>query len=96
MVAAGAATPDPEQLAGMRRQLAARAGHDVVADLSSIAQPTLVCAGRYDDIAPMENSQLLAERIPNATLQVFEGGHIFMVQDRSAFPSIIAFLEGAS
>jgi hypothetical protein len=25
---------------------------------------------------------------------VFEGGHIFMIQDRSAFPAIIDFLGG--
>ena len=96
MVAAATATPDAEQLAGLGRQLAARAGHDVVADLEAITQPTLVCAGRYDDIAPMENSELLAERIPDATLRVFEGGHIFMVQDRSAFPAIIEFLRSDS
>lgn len=95
MVLAAEARPDPEQLVGLGRQLAARARHDVVADLASITQPTLVCAGRYDDIAPMENSQLMAEQIPSATLQVFEGGHVFMVQDRSAFPAIIDFL-GAS
>lgn len=96
MVAGATATPDAEQLGGLRRQLAARAGHDVVADLPSITQPTLVCAGRYDDIAPMENSELLATRIPGARLQVFEGGHIFMIQDRSAFPTIIEFLRGES
>ncbi len=96
MVAAASATPDPEQLVGLGRQLAARAGHDVVHDLASITQPTLVCAGRYDDIAPLENSELLADRIPNAKLQVFEGGHIFMVQDRTAFPAMIDFLQGAS
>jgi 3-oxoadipate enol-lactonase len=92
MVAAAAATPEPEQLAGLRRQLSARAGHDVVAALSSITQPTLVCAGRYDNLAPMENSELIADRIPNATLQIFEGGHLFMIQDRSTFPAIIEFL----
>lgn len=96
MVAAATATLDAEQLAGLRNQLAARAGHDVVAHLPSITQPTLVCAGRYDDIAPMENSELLATRIPGARLQVFEGGHIFMIQDRSAFPTIIEFLRGES
>jgi len=96
MAAAATATPDLEQVAGLRRQLAARAGHDVVADLASIAKPTLVCAGRYDDIAPMENSELIADRVPDATLQVFEGGHIFMIQDRTAFPAIIDFLQGES
>lgn len=96
MVAAASATPDPAQLAGLRRQLAARAGHDVVDELGSITRPTLVCAGRYDDIAPLANSELLADRMANATLEVFEGGHIFMVQDRSAFPTIIDFLGAES
>ena len=65
-------------------------------DLSSIVQPALVCAGRYDDIAPMENFELIADRIPDATLEVFEGGHIFMIQNRTAFPAIIDFLQGES
>jgi 3-oxoadipate enol-lactonase len=44
----------------------------------------------------MENSELLAARIPGARLEVFEGGHLFMIQDRSAFPAIIEFLRGES
>lgn len=96
MVAASAVEPDADQAAGLRRQLRARAGHDVVDDLASIEQPTLVCAGRYDAIAPLENSELLADRLPNATLRVFDGGHTFMVQDRSAFPAIIEFLGATS
>jgi 3-oxoadipate enol-lactonase len=96
MIAAGRLTPEPGALSGLQRQLAARAGHDVVDQLGSITQPTLVCAGRYDDIAPLENSELLAARIPDATLRVFDGGHYFMIQDRSAFPTIIDFLGGGS
>jgi 3-oxoadipate enol-lactonase len=84
---------DSEQLAGLGRQMAARRGHDVVGDLGSISAPTLVCAGRYDDVAPVENSELLVERIPDSQLRVFDGGHYFMVQDRTAFPAIIDFLQ---
>ncbi len=87
---------DRGQLAGLGRQMMARVGHDVVADLGSIAAPTLVCAGRHDDIAPLANSELLTERIPGAELRVFDGGHYFMVQDRTAFPAIIEFLRGES
>jgi 3-oxoadipate enol-lactonase len=92
MVEQSRVPPDPEQSAGLVRQLRARAGHDVVADLASIDQPTLVCAGQYDDIAPVANSELIAERMPNATLRVFDGGHTFLIQDRTAFPAIIDFL----
>ncbi len=84
---------DREQLAGLGRQMTARRGHDVVAGLGSISAPTLVCAGRYDEIAPVENSELLVERIPDSELRVFEGGHYFMVQDRAAYPAIIDFLS---
>jgi 3-oxoadipate enol-lactonase len=71
----------------------ARARHDVVDDLVRISCPTLVCAGRYDAIAPVENSELIVQRLPDAQLQVFDGGHYFMVQDRRAFPAIAAFLS---
>ena len=68
----------------------------MLTDLATITQPSLVCAGRYDYIAPLENSQLVAARIPGARLQVFEGGHYIMIQERSAFPTIIDFLGGGS
>lgn len=93
MVEGSKAVPSPATAAGMQRQLQARSGHDVVADLGSIECPTLVCAGEYDDLAPLENSRMLADRIPDAELRIFNGGHMFMVQDRSAYPAIIEFLE---
>jgi 3-oxoadipate enol-lactonase len=83
----------PEAAAGARRQLEARAGHDTWDRLPSITAPTLVCAGRYDGIAPVANSEALAARIAGARLEVFEGGHLFLLQDRSAWPAIIDFLE---
>lgn len=83
---------DPQRQEGARKQLEARKGHDTWDRLSGIACPTLVCAGRYDGIAPPDNSARLAEAIPGAELQVFEGGHMFFVQDRSAFPAMIEFL----
>jgi 3-oxoadipate enol-lactonase len=84
--------PSGEVLAGLQRQLQARAGHDVEACLSSIETPTLVCAGRFDGTAPLANSQRLAERLANAALAVFDGGHLFFLQDRTAYPTMISFL----
>jgi 3-oxoadipate enol-lactonase len=83
---------DPAAAAGARRQLEARAGHDCGDRLDGIACPTLVCAGRYDGIAPLANSEALAARIPGAELEVYEGGHMFFIQDRSAWPRITDFL----
>ncbi len=96
MVTMMRSTPDPDVADGLRRQLAARSGHDVVDRLGEIVCPTLVCAGEYDDIAPLANSELLAASIPDARLQVFDGGHLFLVQDRTAYPAIIDFLRGTS
>ncbi len=81
-----------DSLRGYRAQLGARGDHDVTASLHRIEAPTLVCAGEFDDLAPLANSLALAEAIPDARLQVFDGGHLFGLQDRSAFPAMIEFL----
>jgi 3-oxoadipate enol-lactonase len=91
--AAGPDDGDGAARVGARRQLEARAGHDTWDRLGAISAPTLVAAGRYDGIAPVANSEALVSRIPKASLQVFEGGHLFLLQDRSAWPAIVNFLE---
>ena len=52
--------------------------------------------GHYDGIAPVSNQEALASQIPNATLELFDGGHLFLMQDAKAFPRIVEFLEGTS
>jgi 3-oxoadipate enol-lactonase len=96
-VALGSADPfadEPGHAQGALRQLEARAGHDTFERLAQIACPVLIAAGRYDGIARPEAQHAMAARIPGAQLQVFEGGHMFMLQDRAANPAIIAFLRG--
>lgn len=92
MRASDGAPPDPVAATGARRQLEARAGHDTWDRLAMITAPTLVAAGRYDGIAPVANSEALVSRIPKASLQVFEGGHLFLLQDRAAWTAILRFL----
>ena len=79
---------------GPRLQLEARSHHDTAERLSGIGCPTLVCGGRYDGIAPPPNSEYLAAQIPGARLEMFDGGHIFFIQDPAAMPAIIDFLSG--
>jgi 3-oxoadipate enol-lactonase len=79
--------------AGSRRQLDARAGHDTWDRLPDLALPVLLAAGRYDGIAPVANMAAMAERIPGANLEIFDGGHLFLVQDKSAYPYIIQWLR---
>ena len=78
--------------AGLDRQLAARDRHDVVAALPEIAADTLIVAGRHDGLAPLANSELLRDAMPNARLVVFDGGHLVMYQDRDVWPAIVDFL----
>jgi pimeloyl-ACP methyl ester carboxylesterase len=83
-----------DQARGRVLQLQARAGHDVVHRLHRVTCPTFVGSGRYDDIAPVANGQAIADRIPGATLHVYDSGHLFLLQDPAAWPEIEAFLAG--
>jgi pimeloyl-ACP methyl ester carboxylesterase len=80
------------QRRGEREQLHARRDHDVVDRLGRITGPVLVAAGRFDGIAPPANSEVIASSVPDAELRVYEGGHLFVVQDRRALPEVMDFL----
>jgi 3-oxoadipate enol-lactonase len=86
---------EPGRATGAARQLEARRCHDTYDRLAGLRMPVLVCAGSRDGIAPVANSLAIAERIPGARLEVFDGGHLFLVQDRSAYGRVVEFL-GAS
>jgi pimeloyl-ACP methyl ester carboxylesterase len=81
-----------ERRRGELAQLDARAEHDVWDRLPAITCPTLVAGGRFDGVAPPSNSEAIASRIPDAKLRLYEGGHLFFLQDPAAFPDIVAFL----
>jgi 3-oxoadipate enol-lactonase len=83
---------DPDSELGARRQLEARNGHDVWGELGGIAAPTFVAGGRYDQQAPPENVRRLASAIPGARMEMFDGGHMFLLQDPTAWPTIVDFL----
>jgi 3-oxoadipate enol-lactonase len=94
-VAMGAADPfadEPGHAMGAHRQLEARAAHDTWDRLPEIACPTLVAAGRYDGIALPATQEKMAARISGAALQWFNGGHMFIIQDRTAILAMMAFL----
>ncbi len=76
------------------RQLDARRAHDVWERLPAVTCPTFIGCGRYDGIAPPGNGAAIASRVEGSTLEVYEGGHAFFVQDPRALPDVIAFLAG--
>ncbi|MBS0409307.1 MAG: alpha/beta hydrolase [Proteobacteria bacterium] len=95
LVVMGAADPyadEPGHAMGARRQLEARALHDTWDRLPTIACPVMIAGGRFDGIALPRTQERLAARIPGATLRMFDGGHMFMIQDRAAVPAMAEFL----
>jgi 3-oxoadipate enol-lactonase len=85
---------EPDRALGAGLQLQARRGHDAWDRLGAVSCPTLVCGGRYDGIARPENLERLAKAIPGASLEMFEGGNLFLLQDRHAYEAVVSFLEG--
>ena len=78
---------------GAKRQLEARRHHDTWNRLSDIACPTLICGGKFDGIAVPATQEKMAARIPNAKREMIDGGHLFMLQDRTAIQTMISFLQ---
>jgi 3-oxoadipate enol-lactonase len=93
LAAGGQDRQDPAVAAAYQAQLEARAGHDVWDRLGTITCPALVGYGKYDGIAPPQNSVAIASRIRGAELRGYEGGHGFAFQDPAAFPEFEAFLR---
>ncbi len=82
----GIVSPDAinEGFAGFLRD------YDVTDQLHRIDAPTLVIAGRHDWICPPEFSQLIASKIPNADLRIFEeSGHSVMGDEHDDFIDVI-------
>ena len=81
---------------GPRLQLEARMGHDTCERLTAVSTPVYICAGEHDGIAPPSNQRALAAALPNSRLEFFDGGHLFLIQDRTAFRKIADFLLARS
>jgi len=85
---------EPGRQMGVWRQLEARALHDTYDRLSNLRMPVYICGGRYDGIATPANLEAMQKQIPGSRLELFEGGHLFFIQDPRAFERIVAFLQG--
>jgi 3-oxoadipate enol-lactonase len=79
---------------GSARQLEARRHHDTFERHGSLTMPVYICGGRYDGIAAPANLEAMHKEIAGSTMELFEGGHLFLLQDRAAWPKVIAFLLG--
>jgi len=68
----------PVRARAFRWQTEAVAGHDAYDELPAITAPTLVMHGALDLVSPVQNAEIIAERISDARLVVFaDHGHLF-------------------
>ena len=62
--------------AGYFLQLLAGVGWSSLPALPLIRQPTLILAGNDDPLIPLVNARIMRALLPNATLHVFDDGHL--------------------
>ncbi|WP_423193434.1 poly(3-hydroxyalkanoate) depolymerase [Cupriavidus sp. H18C2] len=84
----------PPRGRGYVYQLLATWGWSSLLWLGSLVQPTLVLHGSDDPIVPVVNARILASRIRDAALHVFEDGHLFLLtRAAEAAPMVLRFLR---
>lgn len=76
--------------------IAMRDRKDCIALLGSISQPALVIGADQDQAAPVENSRIIVEGLPDAELCVLHGGgHMVNLEQPEGFnEAILEFLAG--
>ena len=85
---------EPGHAMGGRRQIEARKDHDTYDRLAALSMPVFIAGGRYDGIAQVSNQRAMLGQIASAQLELFEGGHVFFLQDPRAYECMSAFLRG--
>jgi len=71
-------------------QLLAGVGWSSLPALPLIRQPTLILAGNDDPIIPLVNARILHALLPNATLYVFNDGHLGLLTSADELGPIVS------
>ena len=87
----------PPSPRGYLYQLIAMLGWTSLPALPFLKKETLVMMGSDDQIVPIINGRILAAMIPNATLEIFDGGgHLFLLtHTEESVAKLRAFLDAA-
>ena len=86
---------EAQPLEAWQAQAAAGMSFDAFDRVSEIAAPTLVVTGTADEVVDPRNSELLADRIPGARHERFDGcGHLFFWQEPERFVSLVTEFLG--
>jgi pimeloyl-ACP methyl ester carboxylesterase len=79
-----------QSVEALTRQLECDISHDALARLPSISLKTLVICGSEDRWIPPRYSRQLAQVIPGAKLEIFEGGeHAFLIENPEEFFTLL-------
>ncbi|WP_313696227.1 alpha/beta fold hydrolase [Halorarum halobium] len=83
--------------AAREAQVAAVAAFDASDELGEVDVPVLLAHGTADEVVPVENTELLAERLPHATVEYVEDGpHLFFIEDAARVNDMLStFLADA-
>lgn len=74
-------------------QLYAARVHNCLGRLSRIRVPTMIVHGHHDRMIPVGNAQLMADRMPQARLEVLEqSGHLYPTEQPGIDETISAFI----
>lgn len=58
--------------------------------LPLITQPVLVLAGRDDPIVPLVNARIMTRLLPDATLHIYDDGHLGLVTTSDELAPVVA------
>lgn len=79
---------------GYYAQALAATGWSSLPWLRNLRTPTLVMAGRHDRLVPPAIARLMASAIPNSSLHMVDGGHLFLLLRTAESASVIGhFLD---
>lgn len=77
-------------------QGAAGVNFDVSDRVGGIDVPTLVAHGTDDEVVPVANGRMIAEKIPDSRLELVEGGsHLFMIENAEEVNDLLLEFVGS-
>jgi pimeloyl-ACP methyl ester carboxylesterase len=76
-------------------QAAAVLNFDVSDRLDALRIPTLILHGTDDQVVPVENARLLAEKIADSRVELVEGGsHLFFIENADEVnETVLSFID---
>lgn len=82
-------TPSTQTLISYKQQLHAIGEVDSTDYIANITAKTLVLTGEFDKLAPPQDSQEIANKIKNSTLEVMAGAHVPMWEIPEQYTALI-------